>query len=142
MTDFQARWEAAQIEYRSRVRTFARNSYYRMPSFSAEDVEQELLVVLWECVVHYDPSNGAKFNTYFQTCAKRRIITLIRHFDAIKRKAELVSLTREEVKLAVDMFISEQSAEQRALDRMQIQEYVSVHGIDALMKPRRRKRVA
>lgn len=96
------RFEAAQVDYRGKIRTFARNSVNQIPGFDLEDIEQELLVVLWQCVIKYDPNKGASFNTLFQGCARNKVITLIRHGNTKGRKASVVSLDDEAVRLAVD----------------------------------------
>lgn len=86
------RFEAAQVEYKSKIKTFARSAYKQLPGHSVEDVEQELLVVLWRCVQNYDPNKGATFNTLFQGSARNRIISLVRFASSQKRFAEVISL--------------------------------------------------
>lgn len=126
------RWEATQLLYGQKVRTFARNSYRQIPDYEQSDVEQELLVVLWECVVHYDPNMGASFNTYFQRSAKNRVITLIRHYETKSRSAVTVSLGDDAVALAVESYLAVASAEEIGLMRLQISEYVTRYGEDVL----------
>lgn len=126
------RWEATQVLYGQKVRTFARNSYRQIPDHEQCDVEQELLLVLWDCVIHYDPNMGASFNTYFQRSAKNRIITLIRHYETKSRSAPTVSLGDDAVATAVDGYLSVASAEEVGLMRLQITEYVTRYGEDVL----------
>lgn len=126
--DDSARWEAARRLYGGKVRTFARNSFRQIPGFDREDVEQELLIVLWNCVQKYDPNKGASFNTLFQGCAKNKVISLIRHFETQSRKAVVVSLGEDEVARAVDQYLAVSSAEEIGLMRMQISEYVAEYG--------------
>ena len=136
------RFAAAQEQFKGTIRTFAWNSYRQMPTYSVEDVEQELLVVLYECVLTYDPDKGAKFSTYFQGNAKRRVIDIIRYFNAKRRTAEggVTTLSDEAVQAAVDDAISAPSAEDRALNIMELQEYVAKHGTADLMRIRNRRK--
>lgn len=126
------KWEAAQRLYGGKVKTFARNSFRQIPYSDLEDVEQELLVVLWECVVNYDPNRGACFNTYFQQSAKNKVISLIRHHQTKSRDGAVVSMSAEAVSDAVDEAISFTSAEELAMMRITLREYVSEHGQEAL----------
>lgn len=121
------RWEAAQLLYGGKVRTFARNSWRQIPFHEQEDVEQELLVVLYDCVIHYDPNRGASFNTFFQRSAKNKVISLIRHYSTKGRKGVAVSLEEESVAAAVDQFLATHSAEELAMFRMEITEYTDMH---------------
>jgi DNA-directed RNA polymerase specialized sigma24 family protein len=140
--DLAHKWEVASTLYGGKVKTFARNSFRQIPDHEQNDVEQELLVVLWECVVHYDPNKGASFNTYFQQSAKNRVISLIRHYQTKGRTATLVSLTDEAVEAAVSEMLATTSAEELALMRMTIREFVLEHGEEALSRDRRRSRRA
>lgn len=128
------KWEAAQLSYKGKVNTFARNSFRQIPGYTVEDVEQELLVVLYECVIHYDPNRGASFNTYFQGSAKNRIISLIRHFNTKSRKAIVTSLDVDAVAAAVDAHVSVTSAEDRAMRIMELQEVVRDNGTQILYR--------
>lgn len=122
------RWSAAVKLYGGKVRTFARNSFRQIPGFDREDVEQELMIVLWRCVQQYDPNRGASFNTLFQGCAKNKVISLIRHFETQSRKAHVVSLGDDDVASAVEEYLSVASAEEIGLMRLQISEYVADYG--------------
>lgn len=115
-------------EYGRKVKTFARNSYYLCPGWNPEDMEQEILEVLWKTSLSYDPSRGVKFNTLFQRNAVNRIISLKRHYSTQSRKAELVSLDIDAVRGAVEEFLTTVDAETRALARMEVQAYIAVHG--------------
>lgn len=130
------KWELAQHKYGGKVKTFARNSYRQIPGADQEDVEQELLVVLWECVVHYDPNRGACFNTYFQQSAKNKVISLIRHHQTKGRSGTTVSLSEEAVAWAVDETLSFAPAEDLAMMRVELRSYVEVHGEAALFDKR------
>jgi RNA polymerase sigma factor (sigma-70 family) len=121
MTD-QEKWEAAQLAFHGKIRTFARGAVNQLPGLDLDDVIQELNIVLWTCTVHYDPDRGAKFNTYFQGSAKNRIISLIRHANTKSRKAIVTSLDVEAVAAAVDALFSVADTEDRALMRVDIAE--------------------
>ena len=126
------KWEAAQQAYGGKVKTFARNSYRQIPYTDQADIEQELLVVLWECVMSYDPNRGACFNTYFQQSAKNKVISLIRHHQTKGRAGQVVSMSEEAVEFAVNDTIAMTSAEDLAMMRVELREYVMAHGEDAL----------
>lgn len=104
-------FELAQIRYEGTMRTFARSCVHRLPGYDVEDVEQELLVVLWNCVMKYDPDKGAGFNSLFQGCAKNKVISLIRHMETKGRKGTVVYLEQDDVNLAVQQMYTEGSAE-------------------------------
>lgn len=130
--ELSEKWEATYQAYYGKVRTFARNSYRQVPYTSQEDIEQELLVVLWECVVNYDPNRGACFNTYFQQSAKNKVISLIRHHETKGRSGQVVSMSEEAVEFAVNDTIAMTSAEDLAMMRVDLREFVQTHGEDAL----------
>jgi len=77
-----------QAVYQRKIHTAASRAYKQLPGFATEDVEQELLEVLWHCVAEYDPNNGAKFNTYFWQCARNKISDLTRRATTIMRQSE------------------------------------------------------
>jgi len=108
-----ARFEASVVEYRGTIRTFARNSVRQLPSMDIEDIEQELLMVLWKCVQNYDPSRGASFNTLFQGSAKNKIIGLIRHYSTKKRNGDylLTSINTDEMSAVIESMHKDGSAE-------------------------------
>lgn len=115
-------FEQAQIAYRGTINTFARNSVFRLPGFAIEDVEQELLFVLWQCVQKYDPNKGASFNTLFQGSAKNKIISLIRAADTQKRKSVWVNLDDDAVRFEVERLLHQGSAEDSVLALLEIEE--------------------
>jgi RNA polymerase sigma factor (sigma-70 family) len=121
MTDHE-KWEAAQLAFHGKIRTFARGAVNQLPGLDMDDVIQELNIVLWTCTVHYDPNRGAKFNTYFQGSAKNRIISLIRHANTKSRKALVTSLDVEAVAAVVDSLLAIDNVEERALMRVDIAE--------------------
>lgn len=115
-------FELAQVAWRGKIHTYAQNSYRTIPALDVDDVEQELLSVLWRCVQTYDPAKGATFNTYAQQGFRNRISDLKRHGNQLKRKADLVSLTDEAVQAAIDERVQVMSAEDAAMLRVRIQE--------------------
>lgn len=104
------------------IKTYSRNSFFHIPGFSEDDMEQELLAVLWFAVQNYDPTRGAFFNSYMQQCFRNRISTLRRAVECPKRSAELVSLDVEAVQLAIDTRRSLPSAEDTAVQREDVRE--------------------
>src|SRR5215218_9180629 len=99
-------FEQAQVAFKGTIRTFARNCVHQLPGFAQEDIEQELLMVLWLCVQKYDPNKGASFNTLFQGCARNKVISLVRSAQTQKRKALWVNLDAEAVAAEVEMRMS------------------------------------
>jgi RNA polymerase sigma factor (sigma-70 family) len=134
------RWDAAQRAYRGKIRTFARNSVRQLPGYEVADVEQELLVVLWQCVEKYDPNRGASFNTLFQGSARNKIISLIRRYSTQSRKALVMSLDEEAVRTVIEDTLSTSSAEDIALMRILIGEAVTQLGPEVLSGNRTRAR--
>lgn len=124
----EEKWEAAQLMYGRKVKTFARNSFRQIPYHDQCDMEQEMLIVLWECVRAYDPNKGASFNTFFQQCAKNRITSLIRHYSTKSRAAVVTSLSDEAVAAVVEEYLTPLTAEDQALLRMELREIVALHG--------------
>lgn len=139
---FEERWELAQRRYGGTIHTFARNCVNQLPGYEIADIEQELLVILWKAVLNYDPNKGASFNTLFQGSARNRCISLIRTASTKSRTGIVNSLDVEAVGAAVDELFAEQSTEDRCLDRMELQDYVSQHGVDVFFDEKRKQRVA
>jgi DNA-directed RNA polymerase specialized sigma24 family protein len=71
-----ARFELAQPKFRKKIRTFCSKNYRRLPGLERQDLEGEMLEVLWLACMKYDPDQGAGFNTFFWTCAQRRLMDL------------------------------------------------------------------
>lgn len=141
---FEEKWTLAQIRYKGTIRTFARNCVHQIPGMDLEDIEQELLVVLWKCVMNYNPDRGASFNTLFQGSARNKCISLIRTANTKGRKGVTASLTDEAVERMVDEVFEQQSTEDTVMLRMELQEYVSKHGVGCLLdapKPGRKAKV-
>lgn len=137
---FEEQWALAQARYSGTIRTFARNFDKQIPHMDREDIEQELLVVLWKTVKGYDPTRGAGFNTLFQGNCKNRCISLVRTANTAGRKGITQSLSDEAVERAVNDVFDRQcmpSTEDRVMDRLEIQEYVSIHGTDCLVETKR-----
>lgn len=110
MTNF----ERAQLKYEPKIRTFSKTAWRFLPGYEQADLEAEMLEVLWLCVERYDPDRGAQFSTFFWTAAKRRLISIRRHFGAKKRAAEWVHLDGDALTAAVDEILQEFSADEYA----------------------------
>lgn len=110
-------FELARTAYRKKTRTYAENSFYHIPGMTADDMEQELLTVLWTAVQAYDPGRGRTFNTFVQMLWRNKIGSLRREAGAQRRTAEIVSLDVEAIRIAIDHRRSEPSAEDEALAR-------------------------
>lgn len=128
-----AKWQLAFKAFSKKINTFARNSFYVVPGFTVEDMEQELLEVLWRCVFEYHPKNGATFNTLFTQSAMNRIGSLKRTANALKRRAEWVSLDQEDIgRMVEEAFLSEDT-ESKVLRRMMVvEEFTATYGVDEL----------
>ena len=108
----QRNFEAAQERYKGTIKTFAFSFIRRLPEQEIEDLQQELLIVLWRCVRNYDPDRGASFNTLFQGCAQKHLIGMLRAADTQKRgKGKITKLDAEAFALAVEQSRTEGSAE-------------------------------
>lgn len=123
---FEEKWALAQVRYKGTIRTFARSFNSQIRNMDQEDIEQELLVVLWKCVLNYDPSKGASFNTLFQGSAKNKCISLVRTANTKSRKGVNVSLADEDIERAVDDYFQDLptngSAEDRALAQAELRQ--------------------
>lgn len=125
---FEKKWEVTQLLYGRKCKTFAKNCFYKLPGFEVEDVEQEMLVVLWRCVRNYDPNKGSSFNTFFQQCAKFRVRDLLRQAGTKGRKADVTYLDEEALQLQIESCLSVESAEVTMLQRAEIQSFVLEYG--------------
>lgn len=108
-------FELAQPVYSPKIRTFSAKIWRFIPGFEQQDLEAELLEVLWKCTLTYHPDNGANFNTFFWRSAKNRAISIERHAKAQRRFAEWVNLDPDEFVATCDRVIHEFSAEQYAI---------------------------
>lgn len=115
-TDF----ECAQVAYAPKIRTYARKVWRFIPGYEQQDVEGELLEVLWKCTEKYNPDNGANFNTFFWRSAKNRTISIERHAKAMKRFAEWVQLDPDVFAFVVDQVIEDFSAEEYAIANLTV----------------------
>lgn len=115
-------FEMAQVKYAPKIRTFSENTWRYLPGYERQDLEADMLEVLWTCVQSYDPDRGARFSTFFWTAAKRRLISIRRHYGAQKRSAEWVHLDGDALAEMVDEIVTEASAEDYALAFAAIEE--------------------
>lgn len=131
MGSLPGKFAAAHKEYKKKINTFGRNSYYLIPGFAIEDMEQELTEVLWSCCFDYHPRNGATFNTYFQTACHNRISTLSRAANTMKRKADVTSLDIDEVRAAIEDIFTDESPEAIVIRRMAVRQHFDDYGVAA-----------
>jgi DNA-directed RNA polymerase specialized sigma24 family protein len=122
MQSVAQKFELAQAMYAPKIRTFSEKSFRFLPGYERQDLEADMLEVLWLCVQSYDPDKGARFSTLFWTAAKRRLISIRRRFGAQKRSAEWVILNGDELAAAIDSVISEFSAEDYAVAFLSLRE--------------------
>lgn len=120
-------FEMAQDKYAPKIRTFAESAWRFLPGYGREDLEAEMLEVLWICTQGYHPDRGAQFSTYFWTAAKRRLISIRRFLGAKKRAAEWVHLDGDALAAAVDEILQEFSAEEYAIAFETIEERKLLH---------------
>lgn len=120
--DLSVRFTAAQPAYKARIKSFAAKNFRTIPGFEKQDLEAELLEVLWLACMKYDPDNGACFNTFFWTCANRRFLDLHKAASRQRRVGDYkrVWLEADSVREAIAEFC-ESSAEEEALARMEVQ---------------------
>jgi DNA-directed RNA polymerase specialized sigma subunit len=129
------KFAAAQVAFDGKIKTYARNALPHLSghdrSHELDDICQELLTVLWKCVVAYDPDNGAAFNTFAQRSFQNRIASMVREVTAAKRTAVggVVSISVESIGIAVDQAIQEWSAEDYAVAKISHQERSCVDSI-------------
>lgn len=126
--EVSSRFEAAQVAYAKKISTFAYFNHTKIAGFSQEDLQQEMLIVLWHCVAAYDPDKGATFNTLFTGSARNRLVSLIRQATAQRRSAVMTSLEADGVQKAIDELLSTASAEEQALLQMRIKEHMLEKG--------------
>lgn len=107
----EERWQTARIAYKQKIRTAAWNSRYVSPEHNVDDMEQELLIVLWDSCRLYDPEKGMTFNSFFWMRAKQKIGMLQERAQAKKRSALMVSLDEEGITAAIDAVLQCASAE-------------------------------
>jgi DNA-directed RNA polymerase specialized sigma24 family protein len=107
-----SKFEQAALAYSPKIATFSKKTFRYIPGFEQQDLEAEMLEVLWKCVNAYDPNQGAGFNTLFWRSAHRRLISIRRYYAAKKRAAEWVLLDEEEFVAVCDSVIHDYSAEE------------------------------
>lgn len=113
-------FELAQPVYAPKITTYAEKVFKFIPGYEQQDLEGELLEVLWKCTMRYDPNNGGNFNTFFWRCAKNRTYSIERMSKALRRCAEWVQLDPDAFKLVCDRAIQEASAEEYAIANLTV----------------------
>ena len=127
-TVWQPRWEAAKPAYDRKIRTYARQHFTSIPGFGQDDLESELLEVLWRCVQNYDPHSGATFNTFFWQAVHNRYTDLIKAAFRKKRQSDIgcvsldVAAVREAVEERVGKMIAVPSPEDYLMALSTVQE--------------------
>lgn len=106
------------------IRAYARDNVYALPGLEAQDLENEVLEVLWMACNTYDPNKGMKFNTWFRELVKRRFLDLSKAARRIKRAGDFnqVSLDVESVRMGIETALTGESAEDEALLRIDVRE--------------------
>lgn len=130
------RFELARAAHRPTIRYFARNAL-RSPSMrfmAEEDVQQELLLTLWDCCETYDPNRGARFNTLVQRSFTRKVITLVRYAErqCRDRRNETISLDNDAIGAVVEGILAGRgtvSAEDLAIAYMSIKKRAARQGV-------------
>lgn len=105
------KFNLAYEAFKGKIKTFSRNAVGTIPGMDIEDIEQELCYSLMRCVRDYDPAKGASFNTLAQGSFQRKIIDLRRKANTKSRSAVIVYLDQDEVRYAVEGFLTTASAE-------------------------------
>jgi hypothetical protein len=118
------KFELAYPKYVKKIQTYARGEFHLVPGYGPEELEAELLEILWLACERYDPNRGATFNTCFWQFAKNRVVDLKRSAFRKKRVANLNAETLEDeaVRFAVEERLLRSSAEDEALARLAVVE--------------------
>lgn len=136
----ERRFELAHVAWRGKIASYARNALrganqghargVYIENMDAEEIEQELLSVLWKCVQSYDPDSGATFNTFAQRAFQNQIVSLARKSSAKVRKptGQVVSLDVEEVRAAIDAYRSAASSEEEFFALRMVEERLAERG--------------
>lgn len=118
-------FERAQVMYAPKIRTFAEKTWRFLPGYDRADLEQEMVEVLWRCVLAYDPNRGARFSTLFWRSARRQLITIRRYVGAQKRKCEAYEVMDGDVLAQeIDSVLREFSAEDYAIGFLAVEERI------------------
>lgn len=119
-----SRFEQAQPVYKRRIRSFARKRFNHLPGMEAQDLEAELLEVLWLVCTSYDPDNGATFNTFFWTAAENRFKDLHKAASRQKRVGdyERVWLEAESVRQVLSETHLTPTVEDEVLAKINVRE--------------------
>lgn len=132
--DNSERFELAQVAYRKMIKAYAWQCAWILPGYDHQDLENELLEVLWLACKSYDPDKGMKFNTWFRQRVKQRFLDLEKSAKRKKRAGDYdqISLDAADVRVAIENFLgditgdfeanSESSAEDIALANIRVQE--------------------
>ena len=81
-------------KYKPLIKKISYNS--KVNSYTKEDIEQELLMVLYKCIQNYDKKKGTKFITYFQSSCYYHIVKL-------RKENRFYPIPLDDVELIVDI---------------------------------------
>lgn len=82
-------YEKYLLEYDETIKKLAKYSY-DIYGMDKDDLEQELRMVLLNCVDKFNPKKGVKFNTYFITACHNRV----RRLQILAQRENLISLDK------------------------------------------------
>lgn len=132
------RFELAQPAYRRKIKTFARKNFVALPGYEKQDLESEVLEVLWLACGSYDPNRGSAFNNYFWKLTVNRFRDLRKHATRKMRVGDFLNVSLDTYVVVLDdeemlsseiaQILSDPSAEDEALARFTAREiYNSRH---------------
>lgn len=118
------RFDLALPKYRRKIRTFSAIHTRDVPWSDYDDIQSEILEVLYLACCGYDPNCGASFNTYFWQAAINRLKDLKKSAFRQKRLANLnaASLDDESVREVVEELTMHGSPEEHLLARISVAE--------------------
>lgn len=118
------RFTLATPLYERKIRTYSKIHFREIAGYEQNDLENDLLEVLWLACRHYDPDHGATFNTFFWELVKRRFLDMLKKERRLKRGGgmiEMVSLDEDAIRAVAAEIRSDPSAEEEALARINVQ---------------------
>lgn len=107
------KFDMAHQVYRKDIAAWTYDKVGALPGVERDDLEQEMLLVLWKAVLTYHPDNGSKFANYFRTLRDRKYVDLLRKANTGGRESEAawIELDEEAVVHAIAT-LQEPSAEE------------------------------
>lgn len=120
--DVTERFGITQPKFQGRIRTFARRNFRSLPGFAQQDLENEILEVLWLACLKYNPNNGSGFTNFFWTCAERRFLDLHKAASRKMRVGDYETDVYDPEMMAEAIREFADSAEDEALARIHVKE--------------------